>query len=167
MCGTFSSEREPLHFKKNQDKRLSVIRTVSYFLLLSHFLWKLFKLRWRIAGNLAPCACAGLVVYKGTLPRRTRCKTRPCSTLHPPIADKAFFYVWKNMLYGIFCLRRTYLYENKIQIFHKIPDIIYFYATDITFQKSFRGCVSFYKAQQMKFCKKKTASSWQTIQFLL
>jgi len=33
------------------------------------------------------CFCAGTVEYSRTLLFRTRRKTRPCRTLHPPIAD--------------------------------------------------------------------------------
>jgi len=49
------------------------------------------NLRWRIVDNLAPCSCAGAVEYSRTLLHHARRKTRPCRTLHPPIANKPHY----------------------------------------------------------------------------
>ena len=55
------------------------------------------NLRWRIVDNLAPCSCAGAVEYSRTLLHHARRKTRPCHTLHPPIANKPYQAINKSV----------------------------------------------------------------------
>jgi len=82
------------------------------------------NLRRRIAGNLAPCSCAGTVEYSSTLLYHARRKTRHFLALHPPDANNSVFAGLKNHnLCGMFCTLTEMFVYMLLPGFHKIRDI--------------------------------------------